>query len=91
MTTKPEIGLGIVGTILEDASPADCIATVCPMCHMNLDSYQDKVSQVMGKKFHMPVVFLPQLIGLAFGVPEEQLLFKRHMVPVGPALAKLPA
>jgi len=91
LTTKPEIGLGIVGTILQDTIAADCIATVCPMCHMNLDSYQDKVSQVMGKKFHIPVVFLPQLIGLAFGVPEEQLLFKRHMVPVGPALAKLPA
>jgi len=91
LTTKPEIGLGIVGTILQDTIAADCIATVCPMCHMNLDSYQDKVSQVMGKKFHIPVVFLPQLIGLAFGVPEEQLLFKRHMVPVGPALAKVPA
>jgi heterodisulfide reductase subunit B len=91
LTTKPEIGLGIVGTILEDTTAADCIATVCPMCHMNLDSYQDKVSQVMGKKLHIPVVFLPQLIGLAFGVPEEQLLFKRHVVPVGPALAKLPA
>jgi len=91
LTTKPEIGMGIVGTILEDTTAADCIATVCPMCHMNLDSYQDKVSRVMGKKFHIPVVFLPQLIGLAFGVPEEQLLFKRHMVPVGPALARLPA
>jgi heterodisulfide reductase subunit B len=91
LTTKPEIGLGIVGTILQDTSQADCIATVCPMCHMNLDSYQDKVSQMLGKKLHIPVVFLPQLIGLAFGVPEEQLLFKRHMVPVGPALAKLPA
>lgn len=91
LTTKPEVGLGIVGTILEDTTAADCIATVCPMCHMNLDSYQDKVSQVMGKKFHIPVVFLPQLIGLAFGVSEEQLLFKRHMVPVGPALARLPA
>ena len=91
LTTKPEVGLGIVGTILEDTTAADCIATVCPMCHMNLDSYQDKVSRVMGKKFHIPVVFLPQLIGLAFGVPEEQLLFKRHMVPVGPALARLPA
>ena len=39
----------------------------------------------------MPVVFLPQLIGLAFGVPEAQLLFKRHVVPVEPMLAKLPA
>jgi heterodisulfide reductase subunit B len=92
LTTKPEIGLGIVGTILEDASPADCIATVCPMCHMNLDSYQDKVSQVIGKKLpRIPVVFLPQLMGLAFGVPETQLLFKRHVVPMDAALAKLPA
>ena len=92
LTTKPQLGLGIVGTILEDTTAADCIATVCPMCHMNLDSYQDKVSQVVGKKLSkMPVVFLPQLIGLAFGVPEAQLLFKRHVVPVEPMLAKLPA
>jgi heterodisulfide reductase subunit B len=91
LTTKPKVGLGIVGTILEDASPADCIATVCPMCHMNLDSYQDKVSEVVGKKLHMPVLFLPQLIGLAFGVPESELLFKRHVVPAGPALARVPA
>jgi len=92
LTTKPELGLGIVGTILADTTAADCIATVCPMCHMNLDSYQDKVSQVMGKKLSkIPVLFLPQLIGLAFGVPEERLLFKRHVVPVGPALAKVPA
>jgi len=92
LTTKPEVGLGIVGKILEDAGPADCIATVCPMCHMNLDSYQDKVSQVMGKKLpKIPVVFLPQLIGLAFGASEDDLLFKRHVVPMGPALAKLPA
>jgi heterodisulfide reductase subunit B len=91
LTTKPEVGLGIVGTILEDASPADCIVTVCPMCHMNLDSYQDKVSQVVGKKLHMPVFFLPQLIGLAFGVPASELLFKRHVVPTQSALARVPA
>jgi heterodisulfide reductase subunit B2 len=91
LTTKPQLGLQIVGTILQDTAAADCIVTVCPMCHMNLDSYQDKVSQVVGKKLSIPVVFLPQLIGLAFGVPEEQLLFKRHMVPVGPALARIPA
>ncbi len=91
LTTKPEVGLRIVGAILEDASPADCIATVCPMCHMNLDSYQDKVSRVLGKQVRIPVVFLPQLIGLAFGVPESELLFKRHVVPVEPVLARLPA
>lgn len=91
LTTKPELGLRIAGSILEAALPADCLATVCPMCHMNLDSYQDKVSRVIGKPIKIPVTFLPQLIGIAFGLPEKEMQFKRHVVPVEPALAKIPA
>lgn len=89
LTTKPELGLRIAGSILEAALPADCLTTVCPMCHMNLDSYQDKVSRVLGKPIKIPVTFLPQLIGLAFGMTERELQFKRHVVPVEPALTKL--
>jgi heterodisulfide reductase subunit B len=89
LTTKPEVGLRMAGEILEASSPADCIATVCPMCHFNLDSYQDKVSQQMGRALRIPVLFLPQLMGLAFGLPESALMFKRHVVPVGPVLAQL--
>jgi heterodisulfide reductase subunit B len=91
LTTKPELGLRIAGSILEASQPADCLATVCPMCHMNLDSYQDKVSRVIGKPIKIPVTFLPQLIGIAFGLPEKEMQFKRHVVPVEPALAKIPA
>jgi heterodisulfide reductase subunit B len=89
LTTKPHVGLEIVGEILQAASPADCIAAVCPMCHMNLDSYQDKVSGVLGRRIRIPVLFLPQLIGLAFGLPESDLLLKREVVPVAPVRAKL--
>jgi heterodisulfide reductase subunit B len=89
LTTKPELGLRIAGGILEAALPADCLATVCPMCHMNLDSYQDKVSRALGKPIKIPVTFLPQLIGVAFGMPEKEMQFKRHVVPVEPALAKV--
>ncbi|MGD1996245.1 MAG: heterodisulfide reductase-related iron-sulfur binding cluster, partial [Anaerolineae bacterium] len=86
LTTKPEVGLQMVGAVLEACRPADCIATVCPMCHMNLDSYQDQVSRMAGERVRIPVLFLPQLIGLAFGLPESVLMFHRHVVPVGPAL-----
>jgi heterodisulfide reductase subunit B len=89
LTTKSELGLQIVGEILDAATAADCIAVVCPMCHMNLDAYQDKVSRIHGKPIKIPVLFLPQLIGVAFGLSEKDLLFKRHVVPVEPALAKL--
>jgi len=90
LTTKPDVGYQMAGAILEACEPADCIVTVCPMCHMNLDSYQDKISQVVGHPVHIPVLFLPQLMGLAFGLPESALMFERHVVPVGPVLARLP-
>jgi heterodisulfide reductase subunit B len=89
LTTKPEVGFQMAGAILEASSSADCIATVCPMCHFNLDSYQDKVSQMMGRALRMPVLFLPQLMGLAFGLPESALMFKRHVVSVSPVLTRL--
>ena len=91
LTTKPELGLRIAGGILEAALPADCLTTVCPMCHMNLDSYQDKVSKVLGKPIKIPVTFLPQLIGIAFGLPEKEMRFTRHVVSVEPMMAKVAA
>ena len=91
LTTKPEVGLAMVGEILDAASPADCIAVVCPMCHMNLDSYQGKASKVVGKPLKIPVLFLPQLMGLAFGLPDSALLLKRHFVSAKPVLSQLSA
>jgi heterodisulfide reductase subunit B len=82
LTTKAEVGVQMAAAILQACEPADCIVTVCPMCHMNLDSYQDRASRVAGQALHIPVLFLPQLIGLAFGLPDDALLFRRHVVPV---------
>jgi heterodisulfide reductase subunit B len=90
LTTKPHTGYEIIAQILDGASGADCLAAVCPMCHMNLDSYQDKASRVLGKPIQTPVLFLPQLIGLAFGLPDSDLMLKREVVPVDPVLARLP-
>jgi heterodisulfide reductase subunit B len=61
------------------------------MCHLNLDSYQDKASRVLGKPIKIPVLFLPQLIGLAFGLPDSDLMLNREVVPAAPVLARLPS
>ena len=37
----------------------------------------------------MPILHLSQLIGVAAGLGEAELKFKRHVVPVAPVLAKL--
>jgi heterodisulfide reductase subunit B len=86
MMTKPKVGYHMAGEILAACQPADCVAAVCPMCHMNLDSYQGKASQVMGQELHIPILFLPQLMGLAFGLPASELLLARHVVSAEPVL-----
>lgn len=89
LMTKPRVGYHMAGEILAACSPADCVAAVCPMCHMNLDSYQDKASRVMGRELTVPILFLPQLMGLAFGLPASDLLLERHVVSAQPVLTKL--
>jgi heterodisulfide reductase subunit B len=81
LMTNPKVGYHMAGEILAACCPADCVAVVCPMCHMNLDSYQDKASRVMKQGLHVPILFLPQLMGLAFGLPSSDLLLERHVVP----------
>ncbi|SDU18443.1 CoB--CoM heterodisulfide reductase iron-sulfur subunit B family protein [Desulfobacula phenolica] len=70
-STKPEAGLALVGKILQAAKGADAILTVCPMCQMNLEGYQKKISQQQGKNLEIPVLFLPQFLGLAMGKKQE--------------------
>ncbi len=73
MTTKKEVALELTGAILEAAQGADCIVTVCPMCQMNLEAYQGPISQARGKDVGISILYLPQLMGMAFGLSEEEL------------------
>ena len=71
------------------AAGADCLVTPCPLCHLNLDSRQPEVEQVMGAKLGLPVLHLSQLVALAVGVPPAELGLDRHVVSTRSLLAKL--
>jgi heterodisulfide reductase subunit B len=73
LTTKPAVGLELVAAILSAARGADAIVTVCPMCQMNLEAYQKKASAVGGNDLEMSILYLPQLLGLALGLPARDL------------------
>jgi heterodisulfide reductase subunit B2 len=62
--------LGLVREILENAleNGAQLISTVCPMCAMNLEMYQNKVNAKFGTRFDVPIVYLTQLMAVAFGM-----------------------
>jgi len=66
---------------------ADLIATSCPLCHINLDLYQGAAEKVAQRRIELPILHLPQLVGLALGVSPEDLRMKHHLVSTA-AVAK---
>lgn len=73
MNTKPEIGQKLVGDILKAAEGADMILTVCPMCQMNLEAFQQQVGRSVNESFDMTILYLPQFMGMALGLPESDI------------------
>jgi succinate dehydrogenase / fumarate reductase, cytochrome b subunit len=59
---------------------ADCMVTPCPLCHLNLDLQQPLAERKAGRTLDMPVLHLPQLVGLALGLDPKELGFQRHVV-----------
>lgn len=67
-------------------SGADCIVTPCPLCQMQLDAYQPDAQKHFNEDITMPILHLPQLIGLALGFSPEELAIQRHVVDAIPML-----
>lgn len=68
------------------AAGADCLVTPCPLCQMQLDAYQPDAQKEFKEDITIPVLHLPQLIGLALGFTPEELAIQRHVVDAIPAL-----
>jgi succinate dehydrogenase / fumarate reductase, cytochrome b subunit len=68
------------------ANGAKTMVTPCPLCHTVLDGFQREIEADMQRKLDMPVLHLPQLVGLALGMSPEELGIDRHMIAL-PALA----
>ena len=82
ITMSTDASLKQAGTHLADAADADadCLVTPCPLCHLNLDLQQPLAEKVVGRPLDMPVLHLPQLVGLALGLSPKELGLQRHVV-----------
>jgi heterodisulfide reductase subunit B2 len=74
--------LELAHKILSNAAAhgANCMVVACPMCHVNLDMKQAAAERRYGTKLDMVVYYLSDLVGLALGLPAEQLGINRHFV-----------
>jgi heterodisulfide reductase subunit B len=72
--TFSEIVLKLSNEILRGAKEAgaDAIAVACPLCQANLDGRQRQIEEAYKIRYGIPVLYITQLMGLAFGAfPNE--------------------
>ena len=77
--------------ILESARAAGAAAVIaaCPMCHSNLDFRQEAMSR--SGEPPMPILYISQVVGIAFGLDDDALGLRRHFVDPRPFAEELRA
>jgi heterodisulfide reductase subunit B2 len=59
---------------------AHALVLVCPFCNVMYEGQQKKIAKAAGLDLKVPVVYYPQILGLALGLSSEQLGFKLNRV-----------
>jgi heterodisulfide reductase subunit B len=90
MSTNEEIALRLVQDLLACAVEhgAQVMATACPLCHINLEAYQDQVNARFGDHYALPIVYFTQLVGVALGLSKKDLGIGMELVPTEEVFAR---
>jgi heterodisulfide reductase subunit B len=88
---SPETAFELIRRLIHSADQyqADVMATVCPMCQMNLDAYQGETNRHFHTNYKMPILFFTQLMGIAFGKDPKELGFGTEMVSAQAAMSRI--
>jgi succinate dehydrogenase / fumarate reductase cytochrome b subunit len=82
ITMNKQVSLAQAGRHVGDAidADADCLVVPCPLCHLNLDMQQPAAAKVVNRDLGLPILHLPQLVGLALGLAPKELGMSKHIV-----------
>ncbi|MFA6187779.1 MAG: CoB--CoM heterodisulfide reductase iron-sulfur subunit B family protein [Sulfuricurvum sp.] len=61
---------------------ADWMVTPCPLCHLKLDVQHHGASKAIGREVKLPVLHMPQMVGLALGCTPQELGLQHHVTKV---------
>jgi len=59
---------------------AKTMVTPCPLCHTVLDGFQKEIQKDLKQDLDVPILHLPQLVGLALGLSPGELNIDKHMI-----------
>ncbi|MGF7185117.1 heterodisulfide reductase subunit B [Desulfitispora alkaliphila] len=87
-TQKTDVGIKMIRDILKNAKDAgaDCIATACPLCMINLDMRQGDILKEFGEDYNLPIFYFTELVGMAIGYIPEEVGVNKHFVDALPLL-----
>ena len=74
---------------LEKERGADAMVTPCPLCHLNLDGYQPNAASSRKREIDLPIIHLPQLVGLALGIDPKEMRLNKHIVSTKKLLSEI--
>jgi regulator of protease activity HflC (stomatin/prohibitin superfamily) len=60
----------------------------CPLCHVNLDLKQAQINKFNGTEYHVPILYLPQVLGLALGLSADDVMLSKNVVDPQPLVKK---
>jgi heterodisulfide reductase subunit B len=59
---------------------AQALITICPFCHIMYDTNELRIEKMFNEAYGIPILHYPQLLGLAMGIPYEELAFNELRV-----------
>jgi heterodisulfide reductase subunit B len=59
---------------------AEALITICPFCHIMYDTNELRIEKTFNETYGIPILHYPQLLGLALGIPPEELAFSELRV-----------
>jgi len=91
LTINEPNSLTMVATHTTDAKAhgADIMVTPCPLCHLNLDGMQAKAANQHQTTIDLPILHLPQLLGLAMDLDPKSLGLNRNLISTDSIVQRL--
>ncbi|UCE29209.1 MAG: disulfide reductase, partial [Candidatus Bathyarchaeota archaeon] len=65
---------------------ADFMVTTCPSCQISFDVLQPSIAKHYGEKYDLPVLYYPQLLGLAMNIDYKEVGLHLNRVSTEPIL-----
>ena len=87
--TYSDIVLKLTNNLLHEAKEAgaNAIAVCCPLCQANLDGRQRQIEEKYKTSYRLSILYITQLMALAFGLDEKSTALAKNLVDPRPLLA----